>query len=83
MPDEIVFEVSESKASRAVPISLEQAGLREREHLQEWVVGGAGADSYFNLGMILKQACVLGDCLAVCEDTGPITQVLSQHPGQC
>lgn len=38
MSDEIVFEVSGSEATRAVPISLEEAGLREREHLQEWVV---------------------------------------------
>ena len=38
MSDEIVFEVSESKATRAEPISLEEAGLRERDHLQEWVI---------------------------------------------
>lgn len=38
MSDEIVFEVSESKATRAQTISLEEAGLRERAHLQEWVV---------------------------------------------
>lgn len=38
MPDEIVFEVTESQAVRALPIGLEEAGLREREHLQEWVV---------------------------------------------
>jgi len=36
--DEIVFEVSESKTTRAEPISLEEAGLRERDHLQEWVI---------------------------------------------
>lgn len=38
MTDEIVFEVSDSRATKAVPISLEEAGLREREHLQEWIV---------------------------------------------
>ncbi len=38
MPDEIVFEVSNSKTTRAQAISLEEAGLRERDHLQEWVV---------------------------------------------
>lgn len=38
MPDEIVFEVDGSVATRAEPIGLEEAGLREREHLQEWVV---------------------------------------------
>jgi hypothetical protein len=38
MPEEIVFEVRDSKAIRAVPISLDDAGLRERDHLQEWVI---------------------------------------------
>lgn len=38
MPDEIVFEVTDARAIRAMPISLDEAGLREREHLQEWVV---------------------------------------------
>ena len=38
MSDEIVFEVIESKTTRAEPISLEEAGLRERNHLQEWVI---------------------------------------------
>lgn len=38
MSDEIVFEVNESKAIRAEPITLEEAGLKERQHLQEWVV---------------------------------------------
>jgi hypothetical protein len=38
VPDEIVFEVRDSTATRAEPVSLEEAGLREREHLQEWVV---------------------------------------------
>ena len=38
MPEEIVFEVRDSIAIRAVPIGLDEAGLRERDHLQEWVV---------------------------------------------
>ncbi len=38
MPDEIIFEVLDSTATRAEPVSLEEAGLREREHLQEWVI---------------------------------------------
>jgi len=38
MPNEIVFEVRDSIAIRAVPIGLEEAGLRERAHLQEWVI---------------------------------------------
>jgi len=36
--DEVVFAVSGSNAVAAEPISLEDAGLREREHLQEWVL---------------------------------------------
>jgi len=38
MPGEMVFEVKDSIAIRAVPIGLEDAGLRERDHLQEWVI---------------------------------------------
>ena len=38
MPEEIVFEVRDSIAIRAVPIGLDEAGLRERDHLQEWVI---------------------------------------------
>jgi hypothetical protein len=38
VPDEFVFEVQDSTAVRAEPIGLEDAGLREREHLQEWVI---------------------------------------------
>lgn len=38
MAKEIVFEIDESTATRAEPVSLEEAGLREREHLQEWVI---------------------------------------------
>ena len=37
MPEQIVFEVRDSIAIRAVPIGLDEAGLRERDHLQEWV----------------------------------------------
>lgn len=38
MPEELVFEVNQSIATTATPISLDEAGLREREHLQEWIV---------------------------------------------
>ena len=38
MPDELLFQVQGSVARRATPISLAEAGLREREHLQEWVL---------------------------------------------
>lgn len=38
MPDELLFHVNGSVATRAAPISLAEAGLREREHLQEWVL---------------------------------------------
>ena len=37
-PDEVVFAVAGSVASPAERISLADAGLREREHLQEWVI---------------------------------------------
>ncbi len=36
--DEVVFAVTGSTAVVAKPISLAEAGLREREHLQEWVI---------------------------------------------
>lgn len=36
--DEVVFAVSGSVAVAAEPISLADAGLKEREHLQEWVL---------------------------------------------
>jgi hypothetical protein len=39
MNGELVFTVEGASATAAVPISLAQAGLREREHLQEWVIG--------------------------------------------
>lgn len=38
MPDELVFNVQESRAVPATPISLPEAGLNERRHLQEWVL---------------------------------------------
>lgn len=38
MTGETVFTVSGSSATAAQPISLADAGLKEREHLQEWVV---------------------------------------------
>lgn len=38
MPDELVFNVQESRAVPANPISLPEAGLSERQHLQEWVL---------------------------------------------
>ncbi len=37
-PDEVVFAVAGSTANPAERISLDEAGLREREHLQEWVI---------------------------------------------
>lgn len=37
-PDEVVFAVAGSTANAAERISLADAGLREREHLQEWVI---------------------------------------------
>jgi hypothetical protein len=38
MPDELVFAVEGDQASAAVPVTFGDAGLREREHLQEWVI---------------------------------------------
>jgi predicted transport protein len=38
MSGEMVFSVQGSTAAVAAPISLADAGLKEREHLQEWVV---------------------------------------------
>jgi hypothetical protein len=38
MDDELVLSVHDTKAIRAVSISLSEVGLREREHLQEWVL---------------------------------------------
>lgn len=36
--DELLYTVTGSAAARAVPITLAEAGLRERDHLQEWVL---------------------------------------------
>lgn len=36
--DELVFRVQGSSAEAATPITLAEAGLRERAHLQEWVL---------------------------------------------
>jgi RecB family endonuclease NucS len=42
MSDELVFSVTGDEAKAASPISLAEAGLREREHLQEWVLANPG-----------------------------------------
>ena len=36
--EELVFTVTGATALPAQPVSLEEAGLRERSHLQEWVI---------------------------------------------
>src|SRR5690242_14205028 len=38
MPDELVFTVHGSTAVAAMALSLAEAGLRERQDLQEWVI---------------------------------------------
>lgn len=37
-PQELVFTVKQAFATPAKPITLEQAGLKEVQHLQEWVI---------------------------------------------
>jgi len=50
MPDDLVFTVTGSTASPAQPVTLADAGLRERRDLQEWVLANPG---------------ILGDDLAI------------------
>jgi hypothetical protein len=38
MDGEFVFSVVNSRATAATPITLAEAGLKERDHLQEWVI---------------------------------------------
>lgn len=38
MTKEFVFTVDAGVATEAAPVTLEEAGLRERQHLQEWVI---------------------------------------------
>lgn len=38
MLNELVFTVDQAKPTRAVQITLAEAGLKERSHLQEWVL---------------------------------------------
>ncbi|PPL19214.1 hypothetical protein [Microterricola pindariensis] len=38
MNGELVFTVNGATATAAIPIGLAQAGLKERQHLQEWVI---------------------------------------------
>jgi hypothetical protein len=38
MTTELVFTVDGTKAEPARPVSLAEAGLRERRDLQEWVI---------------------------------------------
>jgi len=38
MPDELLFTVNDTIAVPAQPITLTEAGLQERKHLQQWVI---------------------------------------------
>jgi hypothetical protein len=38
MPDELLFTVRGATATPATPLTLAEAGLRERRDLQEWVL---------------------------------------------
>lgn len=38
MPDQLVFTVSGESATRTDSVSLAEAGLLERQHLQEWII---------------------------------------------
>ncbi len=38
MSEELLFRVEGSSAVPAKPVTLEEAGLKERDHLQEWVM---------------------------------------------
>lgn len=38
MPDELLFAVEGSQASPVRAVSFAEAGLRERQHMQEWVI---------------------------------------------
>jgi hypothetical protein len=38
IPSELVYKVSGETATPVKPITLAAAGLRERAHLQEWVI---------------------------------------------
>lgn len=53
MADELVFTVDGDVAHAASTITLAEAGLREREHLQEWVPVRGGASAHRSGG---KQA---------------------------
>jgi type III restriction enzyme len=53
MRDELVFAVDGTTASAAEPAKFAEAGLREREHLQEWVAQDVKLPSQF-AALVLK-----------------------------